>query len=139
MQTMKIDISPDKQIKDLKKQFHACFPYLKIEFFDTAHSFSESSARAEMLGNDTLLSEAGLSQSGTAEFNAMSSVHAFEQLFSVQFGLHVQVFRRSGELFLETTATDDWTLGQQNAEGKASCAGSSADSGADMTDRDQVE
>lgn len=36
---MKIDISPDKRIKDLKKQFHDCFPYLKIEFFDTSHAF----------------------------------------------------------------------------------------------------
>lgn len=93
-----------------------------------------------MIGNDATLAEAaGLTVSGTAEFNAMSSVHAFEQMFAAQFGLNVQVFRRSGELYLETTATDDWTLGQQNAEGKSSCESSSTDGAADMTDRDQVE
>ena len=37
-----------------------------------------------------------------------------------RFGLHVQVFRRSGKTWLQTIRTDNWTLGQQDAEAAAS-------------------
>jgi hypothetical protein len=41
-----------------------------------------------------------------------------ECLFEDQFGLFVQVFRRSGNLWLETTVTDSWSLQKQNEQGK---------------------
>lgn len=44
-------------------------------------------------------------------------VSKLEQLFLDQFGLSVQVFRKSGSSWLETTFTDDWTLKRQNDAG----------------------
>ena len=35
-----------------------------------------------------------------------------------QYGIHVQVFRKSKSLWLETTATDNWSLREQNKTGK---------------------
>jgi len=46
------------------------------------------------------------------------TVGELENLFMDRFGLSVQVFRRSGNLWLETTMTDNWTLKQQNDHGK---------------------
>ena len=46
-----------------------------------------------------------------------------EKIFKDQFGLAVQVFRKSGNLWLETTMTDNWTLQQQNNHGKEISAG----------------
>ena len=46
------------------------------------------------------------------------SVTELETMFRENFGLYVQVFRRSGKLWLETTATDSWTLTVQNDQGK---------------------
>jgi hypothetical protein len=40
-------------------------------------------------------------------------------------------------LYIETTKTVDWTLGQQNAEGKLSCEAHPHEAPEDMTDRDQ--
>jgi hypothetical protein len=34
------------------------------------------------------------------------------------FNLSVQVFRKSAGTWIETSVTDDWTLKQQNDEGK---------------------
>jgi len=34
-----------------------------------------------------------------------------------QFGLHVQIFRKSGDLWLQTSKTDEWTIEHQNARG----------------------
>ena len=33
-----------------------------------------------------------------------------------EFGIHVQVLRKSGRVWLQTTATDDWTLAEQEQE-----------------------
>lgn len=34
-------------------------------------------------------------------------------------GIAAQVYRRSGDLWIETSLTDDWTLNRQNKEGEA--------------------
>ena len=46
-------------------------------------------------------------------------VSELESQFEKEFGLYVQVFRKSGRVWLETTATDNWTLEQQDEEGKS--------------------
>ena len=46
-------------------------------------------------------------------------VWQLERLFEEDCGLHVQVFRRSGKIWLETSRTDDLTLEQQEAKAKA--------------------
>ncbi len=40
-----------------------------------------------------------------------------EQFFKLHFNLNAQVFRKSGNNWLETTLTDSWTLKKQNQEG----------------------
>jgi hypothetical protein len=37
----------------------------------------------------------------------------FEQTLKEKFGINVQVFRKAGELWLQTTITDHWTLAEQ--------------------------
>ncbi len=127
-------------VQDLKKQFHDFFPFLKIEFFETPHKASTGSNRASMIDNTVSIS--GMlknKEGGIVELDDQTTVNSFEQLIDESFGLHVQVFRKSGELYIETTKTDDWTLGQQNAEGKLSCEGHQHETPRDMTDRDQWE
>jgi hypothetical protein len=41
-----------------------------------------------------------------------------EKVFQDNLGLYVQVFRKSGKVWLETTATDNWSLFKQNEEGQ---------------------
>jgi len=41
-----------------------------------------------------------------------------EKMFKNRFNLSAQVFRKSGNLWLETTMTDNWTLLQQNNHGR---------------------
>ena len=47
------------------------------------------------------------------------TVNELEQRFSDVYGLGVQVFRKSGNVWLETTVTDGWTLEQQNKQGES--------------------
>jgi hypothetical protein len=44
-------------------------------------------------------------------------VSKVEMGFQESFGISVQVFRKSGKVWLETSATDCWTLEEQNEQG----------------------
>lgn len=57
----------------------------------------------------------------TKSFLAISlemTVHELESIFLNELGLYIQVFRKSGRVWLETTATDSWSLQKQNTEGQ---------------------
>lgn len=54
----------------------------------------------------------------TVSIPTAMTVHELEALFQERLGLYIQVFRKSGKVWLETTATDDWTLFKQNLEGR---------------------
>ena len=45
------------------------------------------------------------------------TVSTLENELWKNFGLSAQVFRKSGNLWIETSLTDSWTLEQQNREG----------------------
>jgi DNA-binding FadR family transcriptional regulator len=121
---------------DVKKQFNQHFPFLKLECFSQAHAESTGTAKKAMLDGNTPLNTLNLKQYGTFTFSESNSVNAFEQSLAKDFGLHVHVFRHSGNVFIETTATDDWTLMAQNNEAKASSEQHSTEH-QDLTDRDQ--
>jgi hypothetical protein len=55
---------------------------------------------------------------GMLEISNSMTVSALESLFWKEFGLSVQIFRRSGHTWLETTATDSWTIEKQNKMGE---------------------
>jgi len=46
------------------------------------------------------------------------TVAELEKMITEKYGMNVQVVRRSGNIWLETTMTDDWTLQQQNDHGR---------------------
>lgn len=118
---MKIEmkISDVKGIADLQKEFNRAFPFLKIEFFKKRHAVGKPSARAEMISSRLKIKDARTRHSeGVAHISSHMSVSEIENLFWEQFGLSVQVFRKSGMTWLETTATDSWTLAKQNKQGQ---------------------
>ncbi len=135
---MVIIVKNDMMIKDLKKQFHDYYPQLKLEFFRVAHDVHGGNNKANMLANETFIKDYTNSKEGSIEFEGMISVSEFEQRFSDTFGLHVQVFRKSGDVYVETTQTDDWSLEQQHKEALSSLVRSEGGA-TDFTDRDKWE
>jgi hypothetical protein len=47
-------------------------------------------------------------------------VSELEQQFQDIFEISAQVFRKNGDYWLQTTATDSWTLGEQNSRARES-------------------
>lgn len=115
---MTINISEKLQLNDVQKEFNALFPYLKIEFFKKSHGIDKPSPAQKMLTHSIAINEARTSrQEGFLELWPEMTVAELEQSFWTKYGLSVQVFRKSGNLWLETTMTDKWTLSQQNIHG----------------------
>jgi hypothetical protein len=133
---MQLDISNNLTIRDVKTQFHELFNYLKIEFFKGRHQKDLGSHRDMMFDNETVLKTMIKNGAeGHISFSGDISVKEFEQKFMSKFELNVQVFRKSGNVYLETTATDTWTLEQQNREGELASGRAPGPEAAD-TDRD---
>ncbi len=113
-------IDSKQTIKGIQKQFNALYPFLKIEFFSQPPMPGIGNPKNKMIVSDVKLIEIQiLNKSGTINLTSKTSAAELENCFALEFGLYVQVFRKSGKIWLETTATDNWALEQQNEEGKS--------------------
>jgi hypothetical protein len=115
--TLKIDAN--RTISEIREEFTGLFPYLKLEFFKTSHEAAEASRKREMIKTDEKMSKISRNQKfGSLKLSPVLTVASLEAAMRDQFGLNVQVFRKSGNVWLETTITDNLTLQTQNALGK---------------------
>ena len=111
-------IDKQKTIASVKAEFSSLYKGLKIEFFDQAHGKSEGTSAEHQFPTDLTLDQICQNKTGGNITLADSmTVAEVEQAFEDKFGLHVQIYRRSNNLWLQTSSTDDWTLEVQNRKG----------------------
>lgn len=121
---MRLQISPNRLVSDVQKEFNSAFPFLKIEFFrNKAYQQSEIPVYQMVPPNQKIGSIQKVITDGDLDINGDMKVKDVEKLFNLQFSLLAQVFRRSGNLWLQTTMTDNWTLAQQNEHGREISSG----------------
>jgi hypothetical protein len=112
-------ISDSQPIRSIQNEFTSQFPFLKIEFFSHFHKTNQGSAKKDLISSNFTLKQARKSHlEGSLEITPSMTVSELERKFQLLFGLSVQVFRKSGSSWLETTVTDSWTLEQQNEQGR---------------------
>lgn len=111
--TIKIDDST--KVSELKKLFNNQFPFLKIEFFKKPHKSLQGSLKKNIISEDFTIKSVDCDNIVT--YNDDMSVADLEKQFFDNFKLSVQIFRKSGRTWLETTFTDNWSLKKQNQEG----------------------
>ncbi len=117
---MEINIIDKRRIVEIQEEFNKAFPYLKVEFFSKSHKPEAGTAKKFLLPNTKTLNECRTKHSeGAININALMTVAELEKAFNEVYGLSVQIFRKSGRAWLETTVTDGWTLEEQNKEGEA--------------------
>lgn len=116
---MNIRITDNKTIFSIQQEFNATFPFLKIEFFKHKHGNHQLNPKKDMLSPALTLKQISKKHiSGTIEIKENMRVADLESAFWDLFNLSAQVFRKSAGTWIETSVTDDWTLKQQNEEGK---------------------
>jgi hypothetical protein len=116
----KLYFSRTTTIKEIQQEFSRSFRWLKIEFYSKPHSITDKKVVNNMYSSGLKLEEIGFrSDSVVIDINSDMTVKELEELIRKKTGLYAQVFRRSGKVWLETSATDNWTLAEQNEEGES--------------------
>jgi len=105
-----LQIETGKQIKQIQAAFNTRYPYLKIEMIKQQGSKTEAMKGTEVI--TTTLPATSISMGN------QQTVSRLEEEFLEKTGLRVRVYRRFCNVWIETTLTNDWTLEQQNSEGK---------------------
>lgn len=117
---MELLINDHKKIFLIQEEFNTIFPYLKLDFFSTPHYVGEATSKKSMMPGCKTLGECRtVHNDGKVCITPYMTVADLEQRFQNTFGLSVQVMRKSGKVWLETTVTDGWTLEKQNEQGEA--------------------
>jgi hypothetical protein len=116
---MELVINETKTIEEIQKSFNKRFPFLKISFFKKPHAAGEASPLSEMYPVSSIIKDIRqLDKNGIISVDGDMQVNQLEMLFQDVFGLSVQIFRKAGDSWLQTTTTDSWTLTQQNEKGR---------------------
>lgn len=118
---MEILISPKRKISEIQEDFQKRFPFLKIEFFRIKSANTGGYTASDILASTNRIGEVAKHQTDfSIRINGLMKVSEIENLVEKDTGLHFEIFRKSGKVWLKTSATDNWTLDEQNKEARES-------------------
>ena len=115
---MKIKISADTKFNDVQEKFTEVFPFLKVEFYKEKYSENEVSTKDRIFPDKIISDQVKIFKEGSMDITSSRTVAALEKEFYEKFGITMQVSRKSGNIWIETSKTDDRTLESQNDLGK---------------------
>lgn len=122
---MKVVLTDNMSIATVQQLFNDLFPFLKIEFFEKENRHSNAiGTRKRVTSAIKKLFDYKLNNNTSLETSPEICIHAnmkvtdLEKEFNSLYKLQTQVFRKSGNIWLETTITDGWTLEEQNNQGE---------------------
>lgn len=107
-------------LQELQAKFNDHFPYLKLEFFAEKHKAGEGSDKNQMIPSewDATVKLSDIQPPDEVqnwEVTGEMTAAQLERDLEMEFGLNAQVFRKSGNTWLETTTSDNETLADLNA------------------------
>ena len=114
-------INDSIKIVDLQEAFTKMFPYLKLELFRKGNNSGNGSSEIKqpILSKDKTLAELStIAKDQQVVVSPQTTVSELEKHIREIFGLSLQVFRKSGNVWLMTSFTDSWTLEEQNHQGE---------------------
>ncbi len=119
MENFVLHMKNETTCRNLQEEFWLTYPYLKIEFQKYQLTFEGDIIRTEkLLPEEKMIRYSRKSQPTTINIGADRTVLQVIRDFENQLYLKFLIQRRSGNSWIETTLTTDWTLEQQNREGR---------------------
>lgn len=115
---MNIFIHHNLSVAEIQELFSSRYPYLKVEFFESGVLVAVGRRRTGVSPSTVLGDISSTGFEGDFEFTDDTTVSDFERILEEKFGLASQVYRRAGNIWIETNITDMWTLAHQNEQGR---------------------
>jgi hypothetical protein len=111
-----MQIIKETHLFNIQLRFQEKFPLLKIEFFNSKHDKLQLSPLSDEVLQDLTIGQLNPDLvDGELELFGAETTGDFESRMESRFGLHVQVYRKSGINWLQTSNTDVWSLAKQEA------------------------
>jgi hypothetical protein len=114
---MTIQITDELIIGDIQKEFTKTFPFLKLVFFRPTWNPLLIRLQPQLPATEPLRSFPKVIEPKAFHITSKDKVADVEQIFRDLYAIEVQVMRRSGNSWLLTKETDNYTLEQQNSLG----------------------
>ncbi|MEL6658659.1 MAG: hypothetical protein AAFY48_07890 [Bacteroidota bacterium] len=110
-----MQIHPNDSIQQVQDRFQAIFPLLQLRFYRLGHQLRASSdQRDEIIDSKRQLSSINAHfEACEIRVDAQTKAGELEMEFARLLGLYVQVVRKAGKEWIQTTNTDEWTLQRQ--------------------------
>ena len=107
---MELTIHSDFLVRTIKENFNKTYPFLKLEFYRDGdkHKMLRDAERLYIKSNEALM----------ISIEAARTLKELKNDIEKMTGYTAQIFRRSGNVWIETSLTDDWSLERQNKEGE---------------------
>ena len=117
---MELIITPATFLDKIRDEFNRNFPHLKLAFYKDYQGERRLTIDERINGSRLLAMEISQKEDfyGKFNFDGTMTVYRFEKLFLDKFGLIVQIFRKSANLWLVTAGTDLLTLNDQEQIGR---------------------
>ena len=120
MEKLELHMKNETTCRTMQEEFWISYPYLKIEFQKYQQTFEGRTIRTEkLLPEEKMLSFYRRPLLNTINIDSDRTVLQVIKEFENLLYLKLLLLRRSGNSWIETTLTTDWTLEQQNREGKS--------------------
>lgn len=105
------------RIIDVQNRFQTLFPLLQLRFYRISHQAGDSSSHRDEITDNKLTLQAFNPNfvAGKIPLDETTTAGQLETNFASMFGLYVQVFRKAGKHWIQTTNTDEWPLRQQQS------------------------
>jgi hypothetical protein len=114
-----LHIRPDRSVGEIQHEFSASYPFLSMEFYKPALSLGKNSVAGEKIASEKMLRQAmRVPVEGTVDISGETTTKSLESKLRDNYGLFVKLYRKSGNLWMKITLSDQWTLKQQNDHGK---------------------
>ena len=103
----------------MQEEFQKEYPFLKLEFYRYPLKSKNHSRKPQPISGDLPIAMARREGTeGALDIDQKRSVEEIETDLNIMFGLHVEILRRSANMWIKTSLTHHWSLGHQNLEGK---------------------
>ncbi|XZF15718.1 hypothetical protein ACTHGU_06245 [Chitinophagaceae bacterium MMS25-I14] len=111
---MELYITEDDLLKNIQHGFRQYYPRLKLEFYKHPHEKNAGSPADARLSLEVPVEDVVMFHTAACiNVAPQRTVASVEEDFFHKLGLCVQIFRQSGDLWIETTRTDGYTLARQ--------------------------
>jgi hypothetical protein len=114
---MDLQVTEKKTFKDMQEEFNRVYPFLWIDFYYSNPGYGAGNS-GKIKPETVIKKQCALNQHTVININSNKSVAQLEDDFIETLNVKIKVLRKSGNVWVGTSYTRNWTLDNQNFQGQ---------------------